>query len=118
MTFRFVEAQNAVYPVTVLCRVLEVSRPGYYAWCQRQVNPGARHQRDPVLQVALQKLHADSRGVYGSPRLAVAAKAAGIAVGRHAVARLMRLKGLVGRCWSPGSERRQSRRRSPSRLTG
>lgn len=52
MTFRFVEAQNAVYPVTVLCRVLEVSRPGYYAWRQRQVSPSARHKCDPVLQVA------------------------------------------------------------------
>lgn len=100
MTFRFVEAQNAVYPVTVLCRVLEVSRPGYYAWRQRQVSPSARRQRDPVLQVALRKLHADHRSVYGSPRLTVAARTAGIPIGRHAIARLMRLEGLVGRCCS------------------
>ena len=32
MTFRFVDAQNAAYPVTILCRMLEVSRGGYYAW--------------------------------------------------------------------------------------
>ena len=100
MTFRFVEAQNAVYPVIVLCRVLDVSRPRYYAWRKRQFDPSARRQRDPVLQTVLRKLHGDGRGVYGSPRLTVAAKAAGIAIGRHAVARLMRLEGLVGRCWS------------------
>jgi len=100
MTFRFVEAQNAVYPVMVLCRVLEVSRPGYYAWRKRQASPSARHERDRAHQVALRKLHAGSRGVYGSPRLTVAAKAAGISIGRHAIARLMRLEGLVGRCWS------------------
>lgn len=100
MIFRFVETQNAVYPVTVLCRVLEVSRPGYYAWRKRQSSPSARRERDPVLQRALRKLHAQNRSVYGSPRLMVAAKAAGMALGRHAVARLMRMEGLVGRCWS------------------
>lgn len=100
MTFRFVEAQNANYPLIVLCRVLEVSRPGYYAWRKRQARPSARGVRDHTLQLALRKLHADSRGIYGSPRLTVAAKAAGIAIGRHATARLMRREGLVGRCWS------------------
>lgn len=100
MTFRFVEAQNAAYPVTILCRVLEVSRGGYYAWLKRQAQPSARQQRDRVLQAALRKVHADSRSVYGSPRLTTAAKAAGIAIGRHATARLMRREGLVGRCWS------------------
>lgn len=100
MTFRFIDAQNALYPIIVLCRVLEVSRGGYDAWRQRQAHPSARRQRDAVLQTALRKLHADSRGVYGSPRLSVAAKAAGITIGRHATARLMRSEGLVGRCWS------------------
>lgn len=100
MTYRFVDAQNALYPVVVLCRVLEVSRGGYYAWRQRQAQPSARRQRDSVLQGALRKLHAEGRGVYGSPRLCVIAKAAGLAIGRHATARLMRLEGLVGRCWS------------------
>ena len=100
MTFRFVDAQNAMYPVTILCRVLEVSRGGYYAWLKRQAQPSARRQRDLVLQAALRKVHADGRSVYGSPRLATAAKAAGIAIGRHATARLMRQEGLIGRCWS------------------
>ncbi len=100
MTFRFVQAQNATYPAVVLCRVLEVSRGGYYAWRKRQAQPSARHQRDQVLQATLRKLHADSRGVYGSPRLTVAAKAAGIVIGRHATARLMRSEDLMGRCWS------------------
>jgi putative transposase len=100
MTFRFVDAQNAVYPVTILCRVLEVSRGGYYAWRKRQAQPSARRQRDLVLQAALRKLHAAGRSVYGSPRLTTAAKAAGIAIGRHATARLMRREGLVGRSWS------------------
>ena len=100
MTFRFVEAQNATYPVVVLCRVLEVSRCGYYAWRKRQAQPSARYQRDQVLQTTLRQLHTESRGVYGSPRLTVAAKAAGITIGRHATARLMRREGLTGRCWS------------------
>lgn len=100
MTFRFVDAQNAVYPVTILCRVLEVSRGGYYAWRKRQAQPSARLQRDLVLQAALRKLHAAGRSVYGSPRLTTAAKEAGIAIGRHATARLMRREGLIGRSWS------------------
>lgn len=68
------DGRYTVYPVTVPCRMLEVSRPGYYAWRQRHVSPSARHKRDPVLQVALRKLHADHR--------------------------LMRLEGLLGPCWS------------------
>ncbi|WP_447737923.1 IS3 family transposase [Rhodanobacter soli] len=78
----------------------EVSRPGYYAWRRRHASPSARRKRDPVLQVALRKLHADHRSVYGSSRLTVAAKTAGLPIGRRATARPMRLEGLLGPCWS------------------
>jgi putative transposase len=100
MTFRFVHPQNAVYPVTMLCSVLAVSRGGYYAWRKRQAQASARRQRDLVLQAALRKLHATSRSAYGNPRLTTAVKAAGINIGSHATARLMRREGLDGRCWS------------------
>ena len=48
MTFRFVEVQNAAYPVTILCRVRELSRGGYYAWLKSQ----ALRQRAAIGRVA------------------------------------------------------------------
>ena len=62
MIFRFVQAQNAVYPVTILCRVVGVSRGGYYAWAARQARPSARRQRDQVLRSALRELQTKGRG--------------------------------------------------------
>jgi putative transposase len=106
---RFVHAQNAFYPIVLLCRVLSVSRAGYYAWRQRQIQPSARTLRDQILQEALQRLHAAHRSIYGSPRLAIEARKAGLPIGRHATARLMRLAGLTGRSW-----RRRARLKSPA----
>jgi len=95
MRFRFIEAEKARYPVRLLCRVLEVSRSGYYA--ARRRPQSARSRRDRQLGVALRAAHAASRRSYGSPRLHRELLAQGHAVGRHRVARLMREAGLRGR---------------------
>ena len=96
MIFEQILAEKAHYPIRTLCRVLEVSPSGYYAWRGRPLmTPRIRH--DGVLRVHLRAAHARSRGAYGSPRLQRAVRAHGYRVGRNRVIRLMRLDGLRGR---------------------
>lgn len=94
MRFVFIEAEKANYPVRVLCRVLEVSRSGFYAWRGR--GPSERSVADVALGEAIQDAHRASRGTYGSPRVHAELRAAGQRVGRKRVARLMRAAGIVG----------------------
>jgi putative transposase len=77
-----------------MCRVLEVSAAGYYAWLKR---PGSRRaQDDAILLRQIRTIHLASRESYGVPRVYRELRALGIAVGRDRVARLMRAAGLRG----------------------
>ncbi len=105
--FRFVDQERAVYPVNLLCRLLEVSRSGYYAWRQRP--PSARRLGDEVLAEQIRGFHAASRGTYGAPRIHADLIDAGVRVGRKRVARLMSEHGLEGvhrRGWRHGTTQR------------
>jgi transposase InsO family protein len=82
------------YPVRLMCRLLGVSASGYYAWRKRPES--ARAERDRDLLARIRQAHAASRGVYGSPRVHAELVAAGISVGRHKVAHLMRTARLRG----------------------
>jgi hypothetical protein len=88
MRYRFIQAEKAVYPVGVLCRVLDVARSGFYAWCQRPMS--MRAQENQGLVTHIRACYQASRGRYGSPRIHQNLKAQGFRVGRHRVARLMR----------------------------
>ena len=89
MRYRFIQAEKASYPVEVLCRVLTVARSGYYAWCRCPL--GTRAQQNQGLLTHIRACYQASRGRYGSPRIHQDLQARGIRVGRHRVARLMRL---------------------------
>lgn len=93
MRFAFIEAEKAYYPIRIMCRVLQVTPSGYYAWRQRP--PSARAQQDEALTAKIKVLHRASREVYGSPRLHAELQAQGFAVGRKRIARLMRKNGIV-----------------------
>jgi putative transposase len=95
VTFAFIAAEKAHFPVRVLCRALEVSPSGYYA--ARQRPPSPRAQADTAVLRRLHVAHAESRGTYGRPRLRRALRAAGLRVGDRRVRRLMRVGGLVAR---------------------
>jgi putative transposase len=90
--FVFIAAEKAWATVTTLCRVLEVSRSGFYAWEDR--DPSKRSLDDDKLVVEILAIHKASRGTYGSPRVHAELQARGIAVSRKRVARLMRKLGL------------------------
>ena len=95
MTFAFIAAEKAHFPVRVLCRALEVSPSGYYA--ARQRPPSSRAQADTTVLRRLHVAHAESRGTYGRPRLRRALREAGLRVGDRRVRRLMQVGGLVAR---------------------
>ncbi|MFN0181162.1 MAG: IS3 family transposase [Gemmatimonadales bacterium] len=82
------------YPIELMCRVLEVSHGGYYAWRGRA--PCARAVTDVDLQVRIAASHRRSRGTYGSPRILRDLQDEGITISRKRVARLLRAAGLRG----------------------
>jgi putative transposase len=90
--FVFIAAEKAVYPVGVLCDVLEVSRSGYYAWSKRP--EPARAKSDAQLKAQIAAVHEKSRHTYGSPRVHAALRGKGVRVGKKRVERLMREDGI------------------------
>jgi transposase InsO family protein len=93
--FAFVHGHRGRYEVTMICRILHVSRNGYYAWRRRQGRgPGPRQARRAELTERIRAAHEQSRGTYGSPRVTVELKASGVDVSENTVARYMRRAGV------------------------
>ena len=88
------KAHRAIFPITAMCRVLRLSRSGYYDWLKRP--PSARAQRDLELQAQMLPIWTGSGKTYGAPRIHAALRAAGERVSRKRVARLMRRMGIQG----------------------
>jgi len=105
---------QASYPIATMCRLLEVSASGYYAWRDRR--PSARAEADATLLARVKAIHATSRRTYGVPRVHAELAAEGIFVGRKRVARLMRAAGLKGvsrRKWVSTTQRAKDARPAP-----
>jgi len=75
-----------------MCRVLEVSRSGYYSWSGHQVS--IRQRDNDRLLVHIRQAYVRGRGTYGSPRITAELRSDGIACGKNRVARLMRQNGI------------------------
>lgn len=110
MKFAFIAAKEVAFPVSTMCRVLGVTKSGYYAWLKRP--KPERAKRDAQLAVHVAAAHHRSRQTYGSPRVHRELKARGIHVGRKRVERLMRENGLQGR------QKRRFKRTTDSRHGG
>ncbi len=80
------------YPLRVLCRVLEVSRSGYYAWRTRR--PSKRAQENARLEVAIQATHVRTRQTYGPERLQAELREDGFPFGIGRIKRLRKKLGL------------------------
>jgi len=101
--FRFIEAEKANHRIATMCRVLGVSRSGYYAWASRP-----RSQRtvaNAALVLEIGRVHAESDGIYGSRRVHAQLRAEGYAVNHKRVERLMRVEGIQG-AYVPPKRRR------------
>jgi len=93
--FRFIGREKAHHSVKIMCRVLKVSRSGYHKWASRK--PSAREESDAKLKKVIAKIHKESRGAYGSPRVhAELRMSKGIRCSRKRVIRLMRELGIHG----------------------
>lgn len=95
MRYGAIQYQRQQYPVDALCRVLRLSRSGYYTWCQRQ--PSRRQRENQVLLTAMHRIHDAVRQRYGSPRMHQELLAEGYRCGLNRVARLMRQAGLLAK---------------------
>lgn len=83
-----------MFSIRAMCRVLEVSPSGYYAWRRRKIS--VRTREDEALRGRIIAIHEQSRRTYGSPRIHAELKEQGTKIGRKRVARLMRDTGVVG----------------------
>ena len=92
MRFRFIEDRRADYPVALMCEVLGVSPAGYYAWRSRPES--RRSAANRALVDDIKRVHRDTRGRYGSPRIHVELKAQGRGASRGRIERLMRRHGI------------------------
>lgn len=95
MRFRLIDAAKKEFPVQRLCKVLDVSPSGYFAWKDRPASP--RQRGDMVLLTHVRSAFALSNETYGGPRMVHELLDNGLAVGRRRVARLMRENGLKAR---------------------
>lgn len=104
MRFRFVVAERAQFPVSLLCKAVGVSRQGFYAWLRRE--PSVRSVEDAALLEQIRQIHRETNGAYGAPRILLDLRHDhGVRIGKKRIARLMRADGLRGADGSRGGPR-------------
>ena len=94
--FQFVEDHHSAYGVKRLCRILAVSRSGFYRWRAAGPARAERERVDRELAARIARIHTDSEGTYGRPRITAELNATGRAINHKRVARLMRRLGIAG----------------------
>jgi putative transposase len=92
MRFVFIRAHERIFHVTTMCRVLEVSRAGFYKWRAQPL--AERVKADVVLAARIRAIHTGRRRAYGSPRVHRELRDQGIRCGEKRVARVMRQEGI------------------------
>ena len=95
MRFKLIDGAKKDFPVQRLCRVLDVSESGYFAWRSRFAS--RRQRQDMVLLAHVRSAFALSNVTYGRPRMTRELRDQGLTVGRRRTARLMRDNGLRAR---------------------
>ena len=84
------------FPVVRVCKVLNVSESGYYAWLKR--TPSQREQANQTLKVRIQGIWKQFKQRYGAPRIHAELQAQGWCVGKNRIARIMQRLGIRGIC--------------------
>src|SRR6476620_8441260 len=98
LKFAFIQRHRDEYELKIMCRMLGVSRGGYYMWVKRQdAPPSRREMANQELTAAIQTTFKKSRSTYGAPRIHAELKSQGMECSRPLVARLMRKAGIRAR---------------------
>jgi len=100
MRFHFIEENQETFEISMMCRVLKVSKSGFYAWRKRE--PSKREMANRELSQEIKVVFEESGQTYGSPRVHAELNAKGVACSRHRVARLMQQNG-----WQAKQKRRK-----------
>jgi putative transposase len=93
--FAFIKDHRVLWPVAALCRVLGVSRSGFFAWLKCPASPRSRRRRELIEKIRV--AHRENRELYGSPRVHRALRIDGEVVSRNTVAGLMRQEKIRAR---------------------
>lgn len=95
MKYAFIAAHKAEFDMTLMCRVLGVSRSGYYSWKTRP--PSKRSIENQRILKQIKSIHKKSKETYGSPRVHIKLVTDGVACSRGRVERIMSANGVRAR---------------------
>ena len=93
MKFAFIHAEKALFPIAAMCRLLQVTRQGYYAYVRRP--PSARVVADAELSEEIRRVFEETGETYGSPRVLRELHRRGFSASKRRVERAMRSMGLT-----------------------
>ncbi|MBW1982996.1 MAG: IS3 family transposase, partial [Deltaproteobacteria bacterium] len=94
LSFEFIRRHKKAYPVTLMCKVLQVSRSGFYDYMRYRYKGPEKDQEQAVLEEKVEKIFWRSKRTYGSRRLLMELRKQGYNIGRYRVRTLMRKFGL------------------------
>ncbi|MFE3186672.1 IS3 family transposase [Streptomyces violascens] len=94
--YTFIEAEKTTHDVAFLCRLLNVARSSFYAWCSAAKARAARKAADDALAHEITVLHIASRKTYGVPRIHAELRRLGRRINRKRIERIMREQGIQG----------------------
>lgn len=92
MKYEFMDEHRERFRLKNMCRVLKVSRSGYYAWRSRI--PSERQSANEGMLERIREVHIKSRQLYGSPRITAELNDGGLTCGKNRVARIMKDNGI------------------------
>lgn len=94
MIFAFIDEERGNHSVSILCKVMKVTRSGYYAWKNRTLSD--HESRDTELAKLIVEIHRESRGIYGAPRIHAMLKRNSVRTSKKRVERIMREYDICG----------------------
>lgn len=93
MRYEFIDEYRYEHRISTMCRVLGVSRSGYYSWWRQEETLGS----EMVMVAQIKEVYEQNRGLYGSPRIAVELRDRGVRCTKNRIARIMRKNGIVAK---------------------
>jgi transposase InsO family protein len=117
--YHFIQGQRTQFRVAAMCRVLEVSRSGYYDWVDRPESMRVKRHRE--LTVKIRQAHIESRKIYGSPRIHGELVDQGEKVGKNTVACLMKranIQSKVHKRFVVTTDSRNTKKPAENKLAG